>query len=165
METATADETFMRQMYLVAARSKDPSTHIGAVLVKDGDVISSGWNGFGRKVLDTPERWNDKETKYKFVCHAEFNAIMNAARKGISTIGTILYTNGVPCNECAKAVVQAGVIEIVVHRQWPILAHRVKWNEAHLISDQMFSEVGIPVRWYDKLLNSKGFIDGKEVTV
>lgn len=165
MKTTTADAVFMTAVYLAAQRSKDPSTHIGAVLVKDGDIFSSGWNGFGRKVLDLPERWNNKEIKYQFVCHAEFNSVLNAARKGLSPVGAVLYTNGIPCMDCAKAVVQGGISEIVVHKQWPILPHRVKWNTSHIISEEMFSEAGIPIRWFDQVLGVKGFIDGNEVDV
>jgi len=79
------DELFMRMVYLTATKSKDPSSKIGAVIVKDDRVISTGYNGFPIGVSDSQERYLNRETKYKFVVHAEHNSILTAARFGIST--------------------------------------------------------------------------------
>jgi dCMP deaminase len=159
------DEMFMRQVYLVAAKSKDPRTKIGAILVKDGDIISVGFNGFPRGVLDLKTRYEDRETKYSFVKHAESNSCLNAARKGISTSGGILYTQGVPCRECAKDIIQCEISEVVCHKQWPNLTHSEAWVKSIDLTKTLFSETGIPVRWFDKTLGIKGFLDGKEIEV
>ncbi len=94
----------------VAQWSKDPSTKVGAVLVDPCfRVVSVGYNGFPRNVEDTTERYNDRETKYGFVVHAEINAILNAV--DISRARSI-YTTLFPCRECAKAIIQAGIREV-----------------------------------------------------
>ena|ERR1017187_6944669 len=162
-EIMSWDEFFFRHVYLAALKSRDPRTKIGAVLVKDGIIISEGMNGFPRKVLDLPERYADQETKYKFICHAENNAILNACRHGISTMGSICYTNSIPCCECAKSLIQSGVLEIVVHKQWPEMHE--KWQESIKISKIMFKESGVKIRVFDKKLGLIGLNDGKEIEV
>ena len=158
------DEVCMKQVYLAAERSKDPRTKIGSVLVKEKSIIGTGYNGFARKVLDLPERYNDRNTKYAFVVHSEANAILTCARLGISTMNSILYTNGIPCNECMKSVIQSGIIEIVIHKQWPEMDSD-KWREATRISNIMLKETGINIRKFDMVLNMKGFLDGEIISV
>lgn len=154
------DEFFMRMVYLISTKSRDPRTKIGAVLVKDKRVISMGYNGFPGGVNDLVERYNDRDTKYRFIVHAEDNTILTASRFGISTVGTILYTNGVPCCECAKSIIQGGIKEIVVHRQWPDMKHSV-WIESTKISRMMLDESGVNIRIFDKVLNISSFLDGE----
>ena len=157
------DEWFMRFVYLAADKSKDPRTKIGAVLVRDKHIISTGYNGFPIGVNDTAERYDDREVKYKYVAHAEDNAVLSAARFGISTLGSTLYTQGIPCNECCKSVIQGGIKEVVVHKQWP--ATSPKWKEAAAISSIMLKEAGIKVRWLNKSLNVFAFSDGNVVLI
>ena len=78
-------EYYMRHQYLASEKSKDPSTKIGAVLVRGDNIVSIGYNGFPRGINDSPERLNNREEKYFYVVHAESNAILNAARNGIAT--------------------------------------------------------------------------------
>lgn len=165
MQRINADEYFMRLVYLTASRSKDSRTKIGAVLVKGGEVCSSGFNGFPRKVKDLEERYNNRDLKLRMVAHAEFNCLINAARLGISTLNTILYTNGIVCSECCKAVIQSGVKEIVVHSSWPNLTHSPQWVFSIELSKMMLEEVNIPIRVFDKILNMQGFLDGKIINV
>jgi dCMP deaminase len=160
-----SDVLFMKHVYLAAERSKDPRTKIGAVLVRDGNVIGTGYNGFARKVLDLPERYNDRETKYSFVVHAEANSVLTCARLGIPTLNSILYTNGIPCQECMKSVIQGGIKEIVVHKQWPNMTHSEKWIKSTAISKLMIEETGIKLRWLDEMLNMNGYLDGKIIKV
>jgi dCMP deaminase len=102
----------------VRQKSKDPSSKIGAVLVKDHAIISTGFNGFPIGVDETdPSRWQ-RPQKYQYVCHAERNAIALAARQGIATAGATLYMVGMgpptmPCTECAKLIIQAGIKRVV----------------------------------------------------
>lgn len=95
----------------VAQWSKDPSTKVGAVVVNsDNQVLSLGFNGFPRGIFDFAKRYDDKETKYLFVSHAERNALDNAFA---DTRGATLYTTLFPCNECTKGIIQKGIKTIV----------------------------------------------------
>ena len=161
----TWDVLFMRKVYEIASKSKDPRTKMGAVLVQDNHAILEGYNGFAKGVTDSEDRYNDKEIKYKFVVHAEANSVLIAARFGISTLGCTLYTQGIPCNECTKSVIQAGVSEIVVHKQWPNLVTSPKWVESIKISNIMLEEADVKVRVLNKKLNVKGYLDGKVLKV
>jgi dCMP deaminase len=158
------NEFFMRHMYLASSKSKDPRSKIGAILVRDDIIISEGYNGFSRGVRDLPERYLDRETKYKFVVHAECNAILNAARHGISTNRTILYTNGIPCENCGKSIIQAGISEVIIHKQWPTPPSSV-WAASAEITKIMFHEAGIIIREFDGVLGMQGVCDGKIVNV
>ena len=94
----------------VASWSKDPSKKIGAVAIgSKGQVLAQGFNGFPRGIDDNDERLNDRETKYKYVVHAEMNLIYNATFNGISLDGSTVYVYGLPiCSECAKGLIQVG---------------------------------------------------------
>ena len=108
------DEYFMGVALLAAKRSKDPSTQVGACIVDENNVIlTTGYNGFPVGCSDDEFPW-DREgevTKYPFVVHAELNAILNASGKSLK--GARLYVALFPCNECAKAIIQSGIKEIV----------------------------------------------------
>ena len=110
------DEYFMGMAVLSALRSKDPNTKVGAVIVSpDNKVISIGYNGMPRQIDEDKLSWNRGEgldSKYLYVCHAEFNAILNTQMGG-TLKGETLYVTLFPCNECAKAVIQTGIKEIV----------------------------------------------------
>jgi len=158
------DELYMKMVYLVASKSKDPSTKIGAVIVKDNRVISTGYNGFPIGVDDEISRYNDRETKYMYIVHAEHNAILASAKFGISTMGTTLYTNGLPCNSCMKAVIQSGISEIVIHDKWPSMNHS-DWERASEISRIMLYETKLKLRVFRNTLGVKAFINHKEIDV
>lgn len=110
------DEYFMGVALLAAERSKDPNTCVGACLVDENNrILSTGYNGFPRGCSDDVFPWNRDEacgeTKYPFVVHAELNAILNT--RGSSLVGARLYVGLFPCNECAKAIIQAGISEVI----------------------------------------------------
>ena len=112
----TWDEYFMGVALLAAERSKDPSTQVGACIIDNNNrIISTGYNGFPKGCSDDEFPWNRNadcgETKYPFVVHAELNAILNA--QGTSVVNSRLYVSLFPCNECAKAIIQAGIREVV----------------------------------------------------
>ena len=109
------DQYFLEICRVVKQRSKDPSTQIGAVIVGPAhEIRSTGYNSLPRGVRDdVPERLQ-RPTKYLWIEHAERNAIYNAARCGTSTEGCSLYTELYPCMDCARAIVQAGIVEIVL---------------------------------------------------
>lgn len=109
------DECFMRIAFIIAERSKDPSTQAGAVIANDENVVVGlGYNGWPRgiKTEDLPwDREGDYEnTKYAYVCHAEENAVYNSNN---STKGCKLYCTLFPCNECAKTIIQNGIKEVI----------------------------------------------------
>lgn len=112
----TWDEYFMGMAKLSALRSKDPNTKVGACIVDpDHKVVSNGYNGMPRGIDETKVSWNKGEgldSKYLYVCHAEFNAILNT-RNGSALKGCTLYVTLFPCNECAKAIIQTGIKEVV----------------------------------------------------
>ena len=164
------DETFMHEAYWWARRSKDPRTKIGAVLVLPGDrdPISHGYNGFARDVNDNEmSRW-DRPEKYEWIVHAEDNAVLNCARKGQSSKGSIMYTQGVPCTRCTDACIQGGIVEIVVHKQWQDYEKKFgwdKWIESAKRSKKKLREAGIRVRVFDGVLGMQGVLDGKVINI
>ena len=108
------DEYFMGIALLTAMRSKDPSSQVGACIVSpDNIIISTGYNGLPNGCSDDVYPWEREgaETKYPFVVHAELNAILNA--NGRDLRGSRLYVALFPCNECAKAIIQSGVKEVL----------------------------------------------------
>jgi len=109
------DEAFMLMSDLIAKRSKDPSTQVGACIVSEQNVIVGlGYNGFPRGCHDDELPWcregETLKTKYAYVVHAEANAIMNA---NDSVKGCRIYVSLFPCNECAKVIIQGGIKEVV----------------------------------------------------
>ncbi len=111
------DEYFMGVALLAAQRSKDPNTQVGACIVdRDNRILSTGYNGFPYGCSDEEYPWarqadREQDTKYPFVVHAELNAILNARGKNLS--GARIYVALFPCNECAKAIIQSGISEVV----------------------------------------------------
>lgn len=110
------DEYFMGIAVLSSLRSKDPATKVGACIVdNDNKVVSIGYNGMPKGLDESQLSWNrgeDLDSKYLYVCHAEFNAILNT-RNGSVLNGCKLYVTLFPCNECAKAIIQTGIKEII----------------------------------------------------
>lgn len=108
------DEYFMGFAVHAALKSKDPSTHVGCVVVgPDGEIRSTGYNGIPRGVRDDPERL-ERPAKYLWVSHAEENAVAHAARVGVSLKGCRAYVTHHPCARCARTLIQAGVSTVVV---------------------------------------------------
>ena len=108
------DEYFMGIAMLAARRSKDPNTQVGACIVSDDKIIiSTGYNGMPKGCSDDVFPWEREgaETKYPYVVHAELNAILNASGRDLR--GSRLYVALFPCNECAKAIIQSGVKEVL----------------------------------------------------
>lgn len=130
----------------VAKMSKDPSTKVGSLIIGPAfEIRASGWNGFPRGVVDSFDRLNDRPTKYRYVVHAEANAIANAARSGVSTDGcSMLVTELHPCNECAKLIIQAGIKTVYA----PLPDVDGRWADSFEIAAQMFREAGVSVEFY-----------------
>lgn len=141
------DQRFMGIAYNVSKWSSDPSSKIGAVAVNQKNIIiSTGWNGFPRGIKDDFTRLHDRETKYKFVVHAEMNAIYNATYNGTSLDGATLYVYGLPiCSECAKGIIQVGIKRVVMLNQ----KIDGKWLDSWLNSKAFFEEAGVDFHFID----------------
>jgi cytidine and deoxycytidylate deaminase zinc-binding region len=137
----TWDEYFMGVAMLAARRSKDPNTQVGACIVSpDNIIISTGYNGLPNGCSDDEYPWEreGEETKYPYVVHAELNAILNA--NGRDLRGSRLYVALFPCNECAKAIIQAGVKEVLY------LSDKYASTAATRASKRMLDSAGVTYR-------------------
>ena len=137
---------FKRYMGLaeqVSTWSKDPNTKVGAVIVgSKGQILTQGYNGFPRRIKDTQKRLEDRDTKLKYVVHAEMNAIFNATYSGVSLDGATLYVYGLPiCSECAKGIIQVGIKKVVIQSE--TITIRPHWEESWKLSAEMFREAGV----------------------
>lgn len=142
------DTYFMSMIYLIAMRSKDRNTHIGAVIVgPDNEIRSTGYNSFPRDVYDAVESRQIAPEKYYWIEHAERNAIYNAARIGTALKGCRMYTNGLPCMDCARGVIQAGITTVIVDKRWHE-GNGEKWVEHAKRSEVMLTEAGVKIKYY-----------------
>ena len=138
------DVRFLELAKHISLWSKDPSTQVGCVVVgPDREIRSTGFNGLPRGLEDTEERLNNREIKYPMICHAEENAIMHAARIGISLKDCTVYVTWPPCTRCARSLIQAGVSEVVYPKKSEIPK---RWEADFKLSQQMFEESSINSR-------------------
>lgn len=136
---------FMGIALLSAQRSKDSNTQVGACIVsEENKILSVGYNGMPIGCSDDEMPWGKEgealDTKYPYVCHAELNAILNY--NGGSLKGAKLYTTLFPCNECAKAIIQSGIKEIVY------LEDKYATTDSVKASKKMFDLVHISYKPY-----------------
>ena len=128
----------------VSTWSKDPSRKIGAVAIgSKGQVLSQGFNGFPRGIFDAPHRYEDRETKYKYVVHAEMNCIYNATFSGVSLDSASLYVWGLPiCSECSKGIIQVGIRQVfwATDQEIPPI-----WTESLVLTSSMLNEAGVRI--------------------
>ena len=134
------DEYFMGIAILSARRSKDPNTQVGACIVNNNNkIMSVGYNGLPRGCCDDEFPWertgDEFNTKYPYVCHAELNAILNSG--GASLEGCKVYVALFPCNECAKAIIQCGIKEVVY------LSDKYADSVSVRASKRMFDSAGV----------------------
>ena len=140
------DEYFMGIALLSAQRSKDPGTQVGACIVGDDNrILSVGYHGMPIGCNDDDMPWDregasELDTKYPFVCHAELNAILNYT--GNKLKGARVYVSLFPCNECAKAIIQAGIREII------FLSDKYADSESVRASKRLFDLTGVTYRAY-----------------
>lgn len=137
------DKKYIRLAREISSWSKDPSKQIGAVAIGEkGQVLAQGYNGFPRGIKDTDERLNHRQTKYKYVVHAEMNCIYNATYNGVSLNGSTMYIYGLPvCSECAKGLIQVGIKKVV---STPITdATPEQWVESTKLTKEIFEEAGV----------------------
>jgi dCMP deaminase len=140
------DRRFLKLAAEVASWSLDPSTKTGAVITTPrNDLVSVGWNRFGRGVENTHERWNNRELKYKLVVHCERAA---AARARCPLDGYTLYTWPFPsCAPCAALMIEHGIARVICP---PVPAHlRERWGADCDLAIQQYQEAGCQVLLYD----------------
>lgn len=139
------DRRFLEAAKCISNWSPDPSSKIGAVAINDQNLpLAWGWNAFPRKMVSLTEAEVDKETKYKYVIHAEANTVYNCTRNNISLLNAKLYVYGIPpCIDCAKAIIQVGIKQVfsLVRRETSS-----KWMDSYQDSVKLFQEVGIESR-------------------
>lgn len=142
--SAKWDRRFLELAAHIATWSKDPSTQVGCVVVgSDREIRSTGFNGFPRGINDDITRLENRTKKYPLICHAEENAIMHAARIGMTLKDCVAYVTWPPCSRCARSLIQAGVAEIVYPEGCEIPE---RWVEDFDTSHGMLSEAGVSVR-------------------
>ena len=148
------DEYFMGVAKLAGMRSKDPNTQVGACIVSQNNrILSLGYNGFPNGVSDDEFPWSREgdalETKYPFVAHGELNAILNY--RGGSLEGAKIYVMLFPCNECAKAIIQAGIRTVIYD------SDKYALTPATIASKRMFDAAGVRYYQYNRT--------GREITI
>jgi len=138
------DQRFLKLAEHISGWSKDPSTKVGCVVVgEDREIRSTGFNGFPRGIADDAARLEDREQKYPLICHAEENAIMHAARIGLSLKGCTAYVTWPPCTRCARSLIQAGVVEVVYPEEIEVPE---RWMADFDMSTNMMGEAGLNIR-------------------
>ena len=142
------DEYFMGIAKLSALRSKDPSTQVGACIVSlDNRILSIGYNGAPNGFHDDVFPWdregNPLETKYLYVCHAELNAILNFRGNKKNLENAKIYVALFPCNECAKAIVQSGIKEVIY------LSDKYHDDVNFIASRRLLDECGVTTRKFE----------------
>jgi dCMP deaminase len=151
-ERPSWDHYFVKMARLASTRSKDPSTHIGAVIVgPDNEVISTGYNSFVRGLNDdVPER-SERPEKYFWYEHAERNAIYSAARQGTPLKGCRMFLScWTPCTDCMRAIIQVGIKEIILGTRDGV-SGQGKWIEEARRSMEMAKETGVIIRHYEDM--------------
>jgi dCMP deaminase len=161
----TWDMLFMRMAYLASTKSKDTKTKIGAVIVgPNNEPISFGFNGLPRKVDDTISDRYERPRKYLFFEHAERNAIYTLPRIGaMIPKGSKMFTHGLPCADCGRAIIQAGISEVITHEPWEkVFAYLYdNWSDSCAATAEMFKEAGVVHRLLPEFVGCQGFINGK----
>lgn len=142
------DQYFMGIALLSAERSKDPSTSVGACIVSDDNkILSLGYNGMPMGCSDDEYPWaregDPLNTKYLYVCHAELNALLNYS--GTDMKGSKIYTTLFPCNECTKAIIQAGLKEVIY------LCDKYANTDSVRASKRMMASAGVQYRQYEAI--------------
>lgn len=144
------DTYFQNLLPGISARSKDPNTRVGCIITgPNHEIRTTGYNSFPRGIQDdVPERQVRPE-KYKWIEHAERNAIYNAARVGIPLDDCTCYLKGMPCMDCSRALVSTGikrvVVDLIENGKW---ADNPRWGDDHWRAAQMFREAGVQQCWW-----------------
>jgi len=150
------DQLYITMCYLVGMRSRDPQTHVGCVIAdSDNVLVSTGYNSLPRGLEPDSENKRlarEGGEKYFWIEHAERNAIYNASRRGTALKGCKLYVPWTPCCDCARAIIQCGIAEVIIHQngqEFYDLHTSGQWIESHKRTLTMFDEAAVKVRYVD----------------
>jgi dCMP deaminase len=136
----------MRVAREVSSWSKDPSTQVGCVLVREKKVLSTGYNGFPKNISDDLNRLIDREQKYEITVHAEVNAVTAAALHGVSTEGATAYVTFNPCSRCAAVLINAGIASIFSDGSAAIPD---RWLKNFILASKLLAEAGVEYETID----------------
>ena len=140
------DKRFVKVAKGISDWSKDPSTHVAAIAVRDRKIIATGYNGFPKGIADKASTLNDRASKLRLMVHAEKNMIYNAVEHGVSLKDSTVYIWGLPCcDECWKGLVQTGVTRVVMPS---ISDHGGKWEKGCEFGATYMKSVGINITEY-----------------
>ena len=148
MSHVSWDDYFMGIAFMASLRSKDENTKVGACIVdKDNRILSTGFNGAPRKFNDNNVPKTNKgewlKTKYPYVCHSELNALLNYRGSQSDFNGAKIYVTLFPCNECAKAIIQSGIREVVYD------SDKYEKTPGVIASKKMLTSAGVKLRKYE----------------
>ena len=144
------DKRFIKVAKEISDWSKDPSTHVAAIAVRDRKIIATGYNGFPKGIADKASTLKDRASKLRLMVHAEKNMIYNAVEHGVSLKDSTVYIWGLPCcDECWKGLVQTGVTRVVMPS---IYDHGGKWQKGCEFAATYMKSVGINITEY-KMFN------------
>jgi dCMP deaminase len=161
MSKANWNERFIEIADTISRWSKDRSRGVGAVIADENNSpLSWGFNGFPRGANDDIEERYGRPDKYLYTEHAERNAIFNAAKKGISLEGSIIYLRWYPCCDCARAIIQSGIKKVVCDA--PDFDDE-RWGEKFRISENLFNECGVEVEYLENVRPAMPYILGDKV--
>ncbi len=145
---------YLNMLTDVAAKSKDEATKVGVIVVgPDNEIRSTGFNSFPRGINDNVPERQTRPTKYLYIEHGERNAIYNAARVGVPLKGCRIYMGFYPCADCARAIIQSGIVEIIFdYKDYDVKEKywNERWKEQIEASKKMLEEAKIKVTLYGK---------------
>lgn len=145
------DQYFMDMLPLIAARSKDPNTQTGCLIVgPDREIRTTGYNSFPRRIDDHVAARLERPEKYFWIEHAERNAIYNAARVGIPLLECTLYLNWLSCMDCARGIIQVGIRRVVVDAQEHERKRSPKWEPDFARVETLYAEAGVELSWWNR---------------
>ncbi len=156
LNTESMTPFFLKKCYLLAAKSPDPSTQLGAIIInKYGEIIGEGYNTYPEGVHNKPSRLVSP-CKYSYIEHAERSAIFYSAKFGYKLNGNTMYCPWFSCTECARAIIRSGIKRIIGHRS---MFERTpeRWKQSIQTAFQMFEEAKVSTSLYDGRVFSDGF--------
>jgi dCMP deaminase len=131
----------------IGSWSKDRSTKVGCVIAGSANqILAAGYNGFPRGVDDDVDERHDRPGKYLWTEHAERNALYNAARHGVGLLGATIYVPWHPCADCARGVIQSGIMTLVTAELPPDDSRTERWGDQISIARIMLLEAGVLTR-------------------
>tara|TARA_E500000331_G_scaffold208386_1_gene199832 strand:- start:35090 stop:35593 length:504 start_codon:yes stop_codon:yes gene_type:complete len=136
------DQRFLVLASNIAGWSKDPSTKVGAIAVRDKRILAQGFNGLPVGITDSDTRLNDRELRLSMTVHAEMNCVAFAAKSGVCLAGSTMYIWPLmTCSNCAAVLIQADITKIIV----PDFVEPIRWQDSFNAAREMFIEAGVSV--------------------